>query len=1016
MPGYNYAANGATINATPNDPGVTAADIVMTDLFDFTRITNVRTVRPPVIPGENADAPKMNGNEIVLASISLNFVVSLDALDDLKRRVGTNAAILEVRLINDAESTPRTIAITALNINEMQSAGQSSNALPVKLNLEVDVAQIQLQSNNVASLPTAEGAIGAVSQDLGFAFTILRATGEEGSQIGPPVAGTGHFLPYDMDDDLNDYYVVRSPVNITAAATSLDQSLVTLYKPAACNAESAVVFRRTISPEGVFGSFEFVTEIDFSGETDTLIDENYVVSFVDGNPEGSDGNPLPKIDNTFAHQYRVVPIGKRLAPPQVFRDAFTTPVSQASVSIGDNFRVLPIFNPKANPKRSVDVRGYQITDDNFLTPSSPMVSTTSDLAVITHRAPTTSPGITVSVSGKKNQRTPVAIDFVRRDLTKNERRFTLIPTNQGASFSPKRLIPSLAPGEQDTTFTMNFIDTTVVDGHTYEYAVRAYSKSGLTQLSEDTSVATYFDPALLISDGLKLSTTSPVLTEDTIVIDFEVEVPQNVISLLESLVNVRIGDRESPFAEDIVAQRRNLSPQPVPIVRRLNITTGREVDFKLMGNTARKFEQTNDSQEGVGIQNKFNFRFTDDELEQGSKYKYEILVNLRDPLSVTDEKTFVVPREREPFIFQSCKIFNPLFIGRGILPPTQRGENFILQRNINTGKDRLLNLLTASDTWDLGRTNLQALVPNEPIFIPRTAAHVRSPVVQRTRVGEASVSWSVRGSPSDIDHYRIYSKDSYVDQDRNVMVKKSLVANIPAQLSTELTVKSRLKTLTEEDAAQFLPRNVAPLSMPDLQRLVDLHEVAVKRSYDIVVVNSQGFIESIAETRPVEIWSSRLNKLSPLSGKDLVYAIPPSTVFSEGNKSNGSEPLDVQSQAEETRQASGYGQAASSFAQNTRDANAYIADQQVVGDNAVANTYTNTAVGGNSQTASGQAENAGYDENAGKFGDNAPGMKSPPPGGNKNNGSGGTVSLADLDPANSGHGQDFENNNFKWST
>tara|TARA_Y100000591_G_scaffold76939_1_gene64215 strand:- start:459 stop:3506 length:3048 start_codon:yes stop_codon:yes gene_type:complete len=1015
MPGYNYAANEVTINATPNDPSVTAEDIVITDFFDFSQITNVRTVRPPVIPGENADAPKMNGNELVLANISLNFLVNLNALDELKRQVGTNAAVLEVRLINDSERPPRTLAITALNISAMQSAGQASNVLPVSLNLVVDTAQVQ-SPNNV--IQTVGGVIGAVSQDLGFAFTILRATGEEGNQIGPPVAGTGHFLPYDMDDDLNDYYVVRSPVKITAAATALDQSLVTLYKSATCNAESAVVFRRTISPEGVFGSFEFVTEIDFSGESDTLIDENYVVSFVDGNPEGFSGNPLPKIDNTFAHQYRVIPVGKRAgATPYIFRDAFTTPVSQASVSIGDNFRVLPIFNPKVNPKRSDQIRGYQLTDDNFLTPSSPMVSTKSDLAVITYRGPTNTGGVAVSVTGKKNPRTPVAIDFVRRDLTKNERRFTLIPSSRDVSTSPQQIVPVPSPGQQGTTFTMNFIDTTVVDGHTYEYAVRTYSKAGLTQLSEDTSVTTYFDPALLVSgEDLKLTTTSPVLSDGSITIDFEVEVPQNVISLLESLVNTRIGARESPFAQDIVAQRRNLSPQPAPIVRRLNRTTGREVDFKLMGSTARKFEQTNDPQEGVGIQNKFNFRFTDDELEPGSQYQYEILVNLRDPLSVTDEKTFVVPREREPYIFQSCKIFNPLFIGRGILPPTQRGQNFILQENINTGRDRLLNLLTAEDTWDLGRTSLQALVPNEPITVPLTRAHVRAPVAQRTRVGEASVSWSVRGDLSDIDHYRIYSKDSYVDQDRNVMIKKSLVANIPAQVSKELTVKSRLKTLTEEDAAQFLPRNVAPLSMLDLQRLVDLHEVTVKRSYDIVVINSRGLIESVAETRPVEIWSSRLNKLSPLSDRDLVYVIPPSTVFSEGNKSNGSEPLDVQSQAEETRQASGYGQAASSFAQNTRDANAYIADQQVVGDNAVANTYTNTAVGGNSQTASGQAENAGYDENAGKFGDNAPGMKSPPPGGNKNNGSGGTVSLADLDPANSGHGQDFENNNFKWST
>lgn len=991
---YNLLQSRPIIRGNQRTSPVNAGDIVVTKYFDFSQITKVRTIR------------RLNRSEKFIATLTLNFLLDLAAIQRLQSHVGKDAAILDIRLVNSSNmpKDSATIAATAINFSHLVPKEPTDGIQPVSLDLEVDSTRVR---SGVYDL-YQPGDFGNVAQDLEFVFTILRSTAEEGDKIGPPIPGVSFSKPYDMDEDLDAYYVARHPVKITAAATSYDQTLVTLYKSATCNAESAAVFRRVISPDGEPSSFQFVTNVDFSGENDTLIDENYTVSFVDGNPTSNPDVPFGVIDNTFTYQYRVIPIGQRKAPSYVYRDSFTTPITQASVSIGDNFRILPVFARGVHPRNgAADVIGYQLTDDNFLSPSAPMVKSTSDLAIVSYRAPDSVGGITVVVSGRKNSETPAAIDFVRRDLSKNERGFTLISTVTNSTQNSRRMIPSgLQEGER---FTLSCDDTNVVDGHTYEYAVRAHTRSGITQLSEDKTNATYFDPRLLGSEDLNLEITSSPSLDDrgNAVIDFDVFVPQNVISLLESLLNNRIGDRASPFAQDIINQRRNLSPQPAPVIRRLNLVSGEEVSFKLMGSTARMFDLT-DSGTANTVQNRFSYRFTDDSVSSGAEYQYEVLVNLRDPLSVTDEITSVVERTRQPYMFQSCKIHNPLFVKRGILPPTESGQNKILQRNINSGRDRLLNLLTPADTWDLGRTSLHSLVPNSPLVIPETGTDISSPKVQATKIGEATVTWSIQGRNSDIDHFRVFAIDAYEDNERNILIKKSLVAKIPAQLGNDFIVASKMPRLKEEDRRQFNVSDPMTIDILDLQRLVDRHEVSVSRSYQIVTVNSKGSISNVSETEKTEIWSSRLKRFSANSDRELRFVTSPANVF-EGKEAPG-KGMSIQDQAKEFAEA-----------RPREGGNKGIDNNMAQFDNYVAGQNNNGMRGGehfaqNNRNIDNRRQNnrnEKLDQNAPRFGANLPGMNQTPPVDDQNKRGGQQVSPGELDKNRNG-GQNVQAGNFRW--
>jgi len=872
-----------------------ASYVVNLELVDFTEITDIRSVRPPVTPPGKGRFPKMNGKEKLVANLSLNFFLNARNINKLKRSKGRGISVLSIVLVNAVKpNLLLPISTVALNFDQLLE-GRTSGYVPVSINMEIDFDDV----DTVVRKKNKTGPRPRMSKNLKFMFTLLKA-GDGEDLAGNAIPHSTHLVDYNMENDLQVYYTVRNPVTITAASTAFDQSLITLRKPANCNAEMVDVYRRRLFRDGTGGIWTRVRRVDFAGDTDTLPGENCLEMIVDGNPTINPRQNTPPIDNVFPHQYRAIPVGKRNAPSLVFRDAFTVPISQADVSIGDNFRVLPVLD---GPPGQKSVRGYALTDDNFLSPNELMIDQTSGIAVVTYGGSETTPGVTVAASGVTNA---VAIDFVRRDLTRSEKRFTVIKTVRG---NASRLIvrKTSAGLSLDTSSIIHtFFDDTALDGHTYEYAIRSYGENGVTQISEDTSLTTYRDPRILPTQGISLSEVSePTVTEaNHVEIEFAINVPQNVTSLLAALLNIRAGlGKESPFAADIIKQRQSLSPQPIPVVRRLNLTTGEEVSFKLMGNTAEKFESL-DEEEGSGLRNLFRFKFTDDGIIEGNHYKYEILVNLREPLSVTDEITSVVPKSRQPYMFQSCKIFNPLFTSRGILPPTARGEDFIRQKNIETGRDRLLNRFSADDSYDLGITAARQLTPQgSTVLISSAGEAISSPSVQTTRSGGSTVSWSVRGGTSNIDYFKVFAEDTFVDNTGLRMTKRSFIAGIAAQGEQRFNVESKLHRLIEADREQFIDQAAVTIDMVDLQRFVDRHEFSIERVYEIRSIKLNGDEGSVIRSDAVEVWQGTAgyrDRRGFLGEGPIFFSIPPSIVFeSIGPKARYKGPTPKQQQEEE---------------------------------------------------------------------------------------------------------------------
>ena len=893
---YRFERSVTNLLRSRNAQSGFASQVVNLELVDFTEITDIRSVRPPVTPPGKGKFPKMNGKEKLVANLSLNFFLNAQNINRLKRSKGKDISVLSVVLVN-AVKPNLLIPISTVGLNfDQLLKGRTSGYVPVSINMEIDFDDV----DTAVRKKNKTGPSPRMSRNLKFLFTLLTA-GNGGDLAGNVIPYSTHLVDYDIENDLQVYYTVRNPVTITAASTAFDQSLITLRKPANCNAEMVDVYRRRLSRDGTGGAeWMRVKRVDFAGDTDTLPGENCLEMIVDGNPTINPRQNIPPIDNVFAHQYRAIPVGKRNAPALVFRDAFTVPISQADVSIGDNFRVLPILD---GPPGQKSVRGYALTDDNFLSPNELMIDQTSGIAVVTYGGSETTPGVTVSALGVTDA---VAIDFVRRDLTRSEKRFTVIKTVRGNA--SRLIVRKTAAGlSLDTSSIIHtFFDDTALDGHTYEYAIRSYGENGVTQISEDTSLTTYRDPRILPTQGISLSEVSePTVTEaNHVEIEFAINVPQNVTSLLAALLNIRAGQgKESPFAADIIAQRQSLSPQPIPVVRRLNLTTGEEASFKLMGNTAEKFESL-DSEEGSGIRNLFRFKFTDDGIIEGNQYQYEILVNLREPLSVTDEITSVVPKSRQPYMFQSCKIFNPLFTSRGILPPTARGEDFIRQKNIETGRDRLLNRFSADDSYDLGITAARQLTPQgSTVLISSAGEAISSPSVQTTRSGGSTVSWSVRGGTSNIDYFKVFAEDTFVDNTGLRMTKRSFIAGIAAQGEQRFNVESKLHRLIEADREQFIDQAAVTIDMVDLQRFVDRHEFSIERVYEIRSIKLNGDEGSVIRSDAVKVWQGTAGyreRRGFLDEGPIFFSISPSIVFeSIGPKARYKGPTPKQQQEEE---------------------------------------------------------------------------------------------------------------------
>jgi len=883
------------------------------DLADLTAISNIQEERQPALQLDINGSPTTDvlttftgkpiftGEPKEMVTLDVTFFLRTGEFTAVARSLGKDLSIMSIGLVRPIdEHTVQTLAIAMINVNQYTTSNLTTLMSTAQ---DADIANIQNDSD--AARRESQGLLFPmrtslkfdladvfqpfgrnwenIGTDLKLVFGLFSKSGNDG--IGVPVEGSSYVLDYDIAKDLRAYYTVKVPVSISAFASSLDQTLVTIEKPASSNAEKVRIVRRVLRKGRQPGPFQSVKEIDFPADTDTTISESYTETFIDGNPNIDPNNPTGPVDNTVRHQYRAVPIGKNNAPTIVFQDAFTDPITQANFEIGSEFRILPHIQTVDG---SLKQTGFSVHDSSLLDPGELLVDAASDVALVSYY--NAAGAVTVEIS---NLGGIAAIDILRRDLSKSEPEFTLVTNTDTAGGSSSMHLTA----ELDSNSRITYIDSSLIEGHVYEYAVRSYTRTGLVQISDDKTVIQFRDKRLLL-DNLQLEVSGPEFQGSSAVLHINVMPPQNITSLVNALLGTRDpSSRQTPFFEDIINNRENLESLFLPVVRRLDLTTGAEREFSSLSLNASKFEDLTPREEGVGLPNVFSFKFTDDTIGPGKTYRYEVVINARFPLTLLPSKVFVKDNVSRPYIFQPAKVQNPIFLQRGVLPPSKsalsENSDFLSARDIGVGPDRLLNRFTQEDPFEVGITAARQVVPaGAPLIIPSQPDFaVLAPTVKKTRQSALELSWSVSGDTSTLDHFKIMATDTYSARNGGRSRRQHVVAFVPAQGATSFSIESKLDRLVETDFRQFDPGTAAtggpapPMSV--LQRLVDEKRVAVTRRFKIIAIFYDGPKRSVRfrSSRPVGIISPLSSRLSATSKVNIPprYALSPNIALATPN-------------------------------------------------------------------------------------------------------------------------------------
>ncbi len=893
------------LDRRPRD--VSASKLLRLDLADLTAITNIQVEREPALQLDINGAPTtevlrtFTGKPIFtdkskeMVTLDVTFFVRTSEIQKLSAERGANIDLMSMGLVKPIDDqTVVTLATAMINIGSLTPANIraqiSADGSPDIANIQNDAQPpgenedllFPIRTSLKFSLDDVYEPIGRnfndLIIDLRIVFGLFRSSPEPGV-IGTPIEGSTFTLPYMIENDLRAYYTVKNPVKISAFASSLDQSLITIEKPSFSNASKVKILRRELRDGRQPGAFIEVRQIDFLRDTDTQIDESYTETFIDGDPNIDPDSPAVPVDNTVRYQYRAVPVGQRGAETIVFQDAFTDPITQANFEIGSNLRVLPDILSENGRLRQV---GHSVHDSSLLDPGPLLVDNTSDIALVSYY--NSQGAVTVEIS---NLQEAAAIDILRRDLTKYEDEFHPVP-----EISPLSK-PYHVTAELESDARITYADTTTVEGHLYEYAVRSYTSNGLVQISQDKTQIQFRDNRLLVDDLNLTVSHSENLEENTAVLDISISAPNGITSLVNALLGTREpNSRQSPFFQDIIENRESLPPLFLPVVRRLNLVTGEERKFSSLTLDASKFEDLNPRAEGAELPSVFSFRFTDNDLQPGNSYRYEVLVNSRLPLSLLPSKFFVKDNIRRPYIFQPAKIQNPIFLQRGILPPTRADNEFLSAQDINVGPDRLLNRLTQEDPFEVGITATRQVVPaTAPIIVPSLPEfNLVAPTARKTRQSALELEWSVSGDRSKLDYFQVVATDEYASPfHANQGCRRSqIVALVPAQsVASTFRIETKLERLKESDYRQFTPPPPNPAGveapippMSVLQNLVDTKRVAVSRAFDVIAVYHEGAVRKTISMRtetPTRVISPISSRISATSKVNIPpkYALSP---------------------------------------------------------------------------------------------------------------------------------------------
>lgn len=309
----------------------------------------------------------------------------------------------------------------------------------------------------------------------------------------------------------------------------------------------------------------------------------------------------------------------------------------------------------------------------------------------------------------------ISLAMMRRDLTVYEKEFSFIQNE------PLRQIPV-------NVKSIAFEDSDVKQDHIYEYAVRLYYVNGRQEEPVGSTLQKFvrLTERSVNIDFSNLEVNRTVTTVD-VSFDISTKIEEKHLDVVKAALERQgLNDLFSDALED---ERDGLQPLIVHAVRRIDLTTGREEDFRVF--TGTRFS---DREEGK----KLFVR----PLQPGRTYRYLATTLLRAPETMFSKlrKVGIDPSSGREYTYTPSISRHPMALNRGTIVTDESAA-----RN------------HSGSPFEFGRIANESFIDiNVPAPLPAVSAvsaEIRNPDFNRIR-------WTIDGPSDQIDHF-IISKEAY---------------------------------------------------------------------------------------------------------------------------------------------------------------------------------------------------------------------------------------------------------------
>ena len=335
----------------------------------------------------------------------------------------------------------------------------------------------------------------------------------------------------------------------------------------------------------------------------------------------------------------------------------------------------------------------------------------------------------ILVESKILSGSPVALYFLRKNLTRRDRKYISLTSTDTSSLASKGKVFQL-------------LDSTVTPGDTYEYRCKIIFRTGTERISESSTIS----KRQLIRDSISFSSSQPSVRRDRssggylISINSSMNIPQSDADTTKSMFDDL--DLSDLFSEEISSIKDQFSSIAVFRVKRFDVNKGVEYDLGIK--TSGNFQDSGDASRGIPAP------------ESDSEYIYKLEPLLRTTTGILAEIKTTQPSRN----LKDASFIPSLSIEKSIPASfesvdTNFSEKFtsplaIVDSTLSYGGALAGN--HSDNSFELGSTGI---VESINISTPPSTIRISNSSVKIIRSGNVQIRWSISGNLDKIDHFII---------------------------------------------------------------------------------------------------------------------------------------------------------------------------------------------------------------------------------------------------------------------